>query len=288
MNKTTLKLAVAGILLAAGIAGAKPINVELVMGKAIWKGQLLGRKGSDIEFKREGMSATSFGADAIKELVFEVKLNDEKVAEAMRGREFEKAIAMLTKATEPFAEYSDIPSNLTKYNTLLMELYYRTAQYEKSLAISSKISEDGRNPELQEKSRMYQALALVDFGKSTEAKALLAKYGWDQELSEDAAPDKLYIAAKLMALDQQYNEAMEFAAKIVAFHGQDPEWMSPAELLCAEIYTELGLYDSAEEVCRHIEVLYKESPEFDKAAQLKLRIEKLRAEQKLEESLESE
>ncbi|MCK4564209.1 MAG: hypothetical protein KAU94_06025 [Verrucomicrobia bacterium] len=289
MNKTTLKLAVAGILLTTGMAGAEPLNVEwLLRGGLSWKGQLFGRDGDWIELKRpEDLKPVRVGANTIKELIFEIDLDIEKVSKMVKNREFEQVVATLEKAIDPFTEYSDIPSNLTKYNALLMELYYRTAQYDKSLAISSKIAEDDRNPELQEKSRVYQALALIDGGKPSEADALLAKYGWDQELSGDASPQKLYIAAKLMALKKQYSEAMLLIARVIAFNSSDLEWMQPAEMLCAEIYTELGLYDSAEEVCRQIDVLYKDSPEFDQAQQLKLKIEKLRAEQELEESLES-
>ncbi len=289
MNKTTLKLAIAGILLTTGMAGAEPLDVKwLLRGGLSRKGQLFGRDGDWIKLKRpEDLKPVRVGANTIKELIFEIDLDVEKVSKMMKNREFEQVVATLEKAIEPFVEYSDIPSNLTKYNALLMELYYRTAQYDKSLAISSKIVKDDRNPELQEKSRVYQALALIDSGKPSEAEALLAKYGWDQELSNDASPRNLYIAAKLMALKKQYSEAMLLVAKVIAFNSSDLEWMQPAEMLCAEIYTELGLYDSAAEVCRQIDVLYKNSPEFDQAQQLKLKIEKLRDEQKRKERLES-
>ena len=290
MSKTTLKLAVAGILLASGIAGAEPLHVKwLLRGGGAREGQLFGRDGDIVRLKRSGSpQPVGVGVSTIKELIFDVDLDIKQVSKMVKNREFEQVVTTLEKALGPFAEYSDIPSNLTKYNALLMELYYRTAQYDKSLAISSKIVEDDRNPELQEKSRVYQALSLIDGGgKPSEAEALLAKYGWDQELSNDASPQNLYIAAKLMALKKQYSEAMLLVAKVIAFNSSDLEWMQPAEMLCAEIYTELGLYDSADEVCRQIDVLYKNSPEFDQAQQLKLRIEKLRAEQELEESLES-
>ena len=96
-----------------------------------------------------------------------------------------------------------------------------------------------------------------------------------------------------MVLKKEYSDAIELVAKVVAFHSQDPDWMQPAEMLCAEIYTELGasnpdMYDSAEEVCRQILMLYPNTPEFDKAKQLSIRIEKLRAEQELKESLKPE
>jgi tetratricopeptide (TPR) repeat protein len=290
MNKLFFNLTLAGILLAGGLAEAKPLKAELVMpGGRSWKGEIVGRDGDWIEFST-GASAKPIriGASTLQELNFEVNIDAEKVAEMMKNREFERVLAALDKALEPFVEYSDIPSNLTRYNSLMMELFYRTRQYDKSLAISTKIAEDDRDETLQEKARLYQALALIDGGKSDEAEALLTKYGWNHDVSDDAAPEKLYITAKLMALNKEYNKAMELVAKVIAFNSQDPDWMQPAEMLCAEVYTELGLYDSAEEVCRQILMLYKDTPEYDKAQQLKIKIEKLRAEKKLEESLKSE
>jgi tetratricopeptide (TPR) repeat protein len=290
IRKSIFNLTIAGVLAAGFVAQAKPLPAELVMGNGrAWKGQIVGRDGDWLEFKT-GTSAKAIriGASTVKELKFSVNIDAEKISEMMENREFETIIIQLSKAIKPFAEFSDIPSNLTVYNTVLMELYYRTQQYDDSLAISSKIADDDRDPELQEKSRMYQALALIDSGRSDEAEALLSKYGWNQDLTDDASPDKLYITAKLMALNKQYNKAMELVAKVIAFNSQDPDWMQPAELLCAEVYVELGMLDSAAEVCREILILYKNTPEFDKAEQLQLRIEKLRAEKMLEESLKAE
>jgi tetratricopeptide (TPR) repeat protein len=285
-----LKLAVTTLLVVGSMAQAKPVPAELVMGNGrSWKGTIVGRDGEWIEFKTgKSPKPIRLGASTIKELIFSVNIDADTLSEMMENREFDTSIGALSKAIKPFAEFSDIPSNLTKYNVVLMELYYRTQQYDASLAISSKIAEDDRDLELQEKSRMYQALALIDSGNSAEAQLLLEKYGWNKDLSDDSAPDKLYITAKLMALNKQYNKAMELVAKVIAFNSQDPDWMQPAEMLCAEIYTELGLLDSADEVCRQILMLYKNTPEFDKAEQLQIRLEKLRAEQKLEESLKAE
>ncbi|MEN8254236.1 MAG: hypothetical protein ABFR33_02090 [Verrucomicrobiota bacterium] len=290
MNKAILNSAIAGILLVGGVAQAKPLPAELVMGNGrSWKGQVVSRDGDWIEFSTGTAAAPiRIGAGTIKELRFEVEVNAEKISEMMENREFERIIDSLSRTLDPFSEYGDIPSNLTKYNSLLMELYYQTKQYGESLAISSKIAGDDRNPILQAKARVYRALALIDSGKSDEAKSLLAEYGWDQESTADTVPEELYIKAKLMAMNGEYSKAMESVAKVIVFHGHDPDWLQPAEMLCAEVYAELGLYDSAEEVCRQILILYKNTPEFDKAKQLRVKIEKLRAEKKLEESLQSE
>lgn len=290
MNKSIYAFVLAGILAAAGSLDAASLKAKLVMpGDKSWEGSIVGRDGDWIEFST-GASARPIrvGAGTIKELEFDVKIDADKLNEMNRNREFERIISALDRALAPYSEFSDIPSNLTQYNALLMELHYKIGNYDKSLEISSRIASDDRDPELQEKSRIYQALALIDAGRSGEAEELLGKYGWDQDLNEDASPEKLYIMAKLLALKKDYPSAMELVAKIIAFNSQNPEWMQPAELFCAEIYTELGMYDSAEEVIRQISLLYKNTNEDDLAQKLKIKIEKLRAEKQLQESLESE
>jgi len=290
MDKASLSSTIAGILLLGSVVHAAPLKAELVMGNGrSWKGQIIRRDGDWIEFSTGSAGRPiRVGAGKIKELNFEVQLNAEKISEMLGNREFERVIDTLAKSTDPFAEYSDIPSNLTKYNALMMELYYHMGQYDKSLAISEKIAGDARNPKLQAKAGVYQTLALIDSGHPDEARALLSKHGWDHDSSAKASPEELYIKAKLMVQRGEYSKAMELVARVIAFNSHDPEWIQPAEMLCAEIYTELGLYDSADEVCRQILILYKNTQEFDKAKQLKVKIEKLRAKQKLEKSLKSE
>lgn len=289
MHKSVFNLVVAGVLMAGVAAEAAPLKAELIMpGGRSWKGSVIGLDGEWLEFSTGATRPIRIGANTIEELVFEVNIDQDKLNEMNVNREYERIISALNRTLAPFAEYSDIPSNLSRYNALLMELYYKTKNYDKTLEIAEKLAADERDPELQEQSRVYQALALIDAERPDEAEKLLTKYGWNEDLSKDAAPEKLYITAKLLTLKKQYADALELVARVIAFNSQDPDWMQPAELLCAEIYTELGMYDSAEEVIRQISLLYKNTNEDDLAQQLKLRIEKLRAEKELNESLESE
>lgn len=280
MNNWILKTTLVSLLLMGNLVHAKPIPAELVLGQGrAWKGQIVLRDGDWIEFSR-GTAAQPIriGVSSIKELNFDVNINAEQVLELMDNREFDQVIGLLKRTLDPFSEYSDIPSNLTPYSALLMEIYYHAKQYDKSLALSEKIATDSRSPALQNKARVYRALALIDSGRQDEAKALMREYKWDRESTEDNAPEILYIKAKLLALNGEYRKAMNIVAKVIVFHSQDPDWIQPAEMLCAEIYTELGMYDSAEEVCRQILILYQNTPEYDQAKQLKDRIAKLRAE----------
>ncbi len=290
MYKMICMLLMSGMLAGFQSAQAAPLKAKLVMpGDKSWDGMVIARDGDWLEFST-GQSARSIriGVSTIKELIFDVKIDKEKLNEMNRNREYERVISALDRTLETYADYFDIPSNLVEYNVLLMELYFKVGNYEKSLEISSKIAGDDRDPALQEKSRVFQALALIESGRAAEAESLLSEYGWDENLGDDAPPEKLFITAKLMVLKKQYNAAMELVAKIIAFNSQDPDWMRPAELFCAEVYTELGMYDSAEEVIRQIAMLYKNTNEDDQAKKLQLKVEKLRAEQKLKESLNPE
>jgi tetratricopeptide (TPR) repeat protein len=285
MKKSLFMMMLAGVFACTGLVEAA-LKAELIMpGGRSWKGSVVSRDGNWIEFSTGGRPIR-IGANTIDELVFEVRIDADKMNEMNRNREYTRLIATLTKVLDPYKDYNDIRSNLVRYNSLLMELYYKTGEYDKATAIASQIVADDRDEKLQDKSRIYHALSLIDAGRAAEAEALLAEYGWDGELDADAAPEKLYVTAKLLAMKKDYSAAMELVAKVIAFNSQDPDWMQPAELLCAEVYTELGMYDSAEEVIHQISLLYKDTNEDDLALKLKIRIEGLRAEQALEQSEE--
>lgn len=293
MNKTVYSLVLSSVFMLGTAVHAASLAATLIMpGEKTWEGSIIGRDGDWIEFQTgSSPRPIRLGANTIKELQFDIQLDEDRLNEMNRNREYERVIVALNRALEPFTEYSDIPSNLSTYNALLMELYYKTKDYEKTQEIAAGLAKDERDPDLQEKARIFGVLALIDAGESERAEALFAEYGWNEELNNDSAPERLYITAKLLALKKQYTDAMELVAKIIAFNSQDTEWMQPAELFCAQIYTELGkenpmMFDSAEEVIRQISLLYKNTNEDDQAQQLKIKIDELRAEQELKESNE--
>lgn len=284
MNKTILCAALIGVFAGTAMVDAASFKAELKMpGGRSWKGNVVERDGDWIVFSTGEGRPIRIGAGTIDELVFEVKLDEEKLTEMIREREYEGVISTLNQVLSPYIGYGDIRSNLTKYNALLMELYYKTANYDKSIELATKIAEDDRDLALQSNGQVHLVLSLIASEQIEKAKKMLADYGWS-DLGADAKPQELYVAAKLFVSEEKYAEAMELVAKIVAFNSQDPEWMQPAELLCAEVYTELKMFDSAEEVIRQISLLYKNTNEDDKAQLLKSRIETLRGENEANES----
>ena len=290
MKKSVFISVVAGILAAAASVEAVQLKAKLIMpGGKSWDGAIVGRDGDWIEFTPgNSPKPIRLGASTIEQLEFDIKIDQDKLNQMNRNREYERVISALNKVLAPYAEYSDIRSNITQYNALLMELYYKIDNYDKAMEHAAKIVADDRDPELQQKGRVFQALSLISSGKAAEAEKLAGEFGWNEGLDENAPPYQLYIMGKLMALKKDYASAMELVAKVIAFNSQDPDWMQPAELFCAEVYTELGMYDSAEEVIRQISLLYKNTNEDDLAQKLKIKIEKLRAEKELQKTLEEE
>lgn len=280
MTKLLFKWVVGAMMLSALTAGAEPLKVKWYLrGGQEWDGFLFGTQGENFVLLKRPVDANPVGVgiNTIIELVFDLDLNDEELGKMFAARDYEGIIIKLEKVIAPFDKYDDIPSNLTKYNAMLMESYYRTRQFEKTIHVAKKVAKDSRDPLLQARSQVYQPLAMIEAGKAAEAEALIASFGWNKNLTDDSPPQQLYIVAKLLQLKKQYSEAMLCVARVIAFHSADAMWMQLSEVLCAEIYVELGLYDSAEEVCKQIDTLYKGSEEYDQAQLLKRKIERLRA-----------
>lgn len=285
--KNFLRIGLVLVLMVASKVEAAPLSAELVMsGGRTWRGTLLKRDGEWIEFST-GVSARPIrlGASTIEKINYDVELNLDRLLELKENREFDQLISSLNEVLKPFEPYGDIPSNLTRYRALLMELYFLTEDFDQTLTYAKQIEADaGDDGEAVENAQTYQALALIESGRSDEADALMSRLGWLDDLGEDSDPKQLFLGAKLMSVKKDFNRAMELVAYVIAFNSQNTEWMQPAELFCAEVYTELGMYESAEEVIRQIELLYPNTPEYDKSIILKEKVMEMRALQALEQN----
>jgi tetratricopeptide (TPR) repeat protein len=286
MKKTIYSSIIAVSLLAGHVAESGSIAVEITVGSNTSRGQIMSRSGDLITFRQTGRSGdVSYPIDAIKEVVFPVELDQSLVGNLMQNRMHEELASTLEAALIPFAEYSDLPSNISKYQGVLMELYYKVGEYDKCMAYSSKLLLDGRDKKLQRKAIVFQGLALLGADRIEEAQALFSQQGWSGELAADASAEDIYITAKFLLMKKEYTKALETVAKVIAFHIQDPDWARPAEILCAEAYVEMAkasnnvdFLDSAAEVAREIQLLYKDTDEADQAQNLELRIATLRLE----------
>lgn len=285
MNKTVFIFFIAGVLLAGSVEAAKPLPAELIMpGGRFWKGQVVGRDGDWLEFATEASAQPiRVGVNTIQELAFQLDLDTDRLDELNQTLQYPQAIGLLESALRPYEPFQDLPSNLAPFYSMLMELYYKTGNYAASLEYASRISDYARDEELKRKSVVFRGMCLIAAGRLSEADALFASHGWTRDLPDDAPPEDLYITARFLFAKKDYAAAMETVAKVVAFHSDDREWVRPAELLCAEIYLEMGMLDSASEVVREMALIYKDSFEAEQAQKLKLKIDAARDRQNRQE-----
>ena len=277
MKKIILSLLLGSSFLVGGRLYAAPIPVKWQLQSGVsWSGFLYGRDGDWIALKRpRDTNPVRVGASTIKLLRFKVNIDLEKVRKLAEEHKYNDLIVLLEKKLGRFNEYADLPTNLSKYNKYLMEAYYQVGDYKKTLLFASRFARTSGDLTLKEKSRVFQVLSLISLKKLYRAQALVGEYGWENMDPNKMSAETLYIMARLKQLEKKYTDAMLFAAKVVAFHSQNMRWMPQAEFLCAQLYVELKMYDSAEEICNEIGLLYKNAPEYPKAIKLKSKIKGL-------------
>lgn len=84
---------------------------------------------------------------------------------------------------------------------------------------------------------------------------------------------RLYLQAGAERLQKNPKAAIQLAAKAVALHYQDMKWLPRNELLCAELYSDLGMTNAAVATARQIQSFYKGTDISKKADVLRSKIE---------------
>ena len=287
MKRTLFSAVLTGAILAgASVQASEPIKAIMMLGGDDRQVVLVrGYEEGQVWYGPSDTSKFGFKPRDIEKIIFDTRkaIDDDKIEELMEKRSYEEIIDMLVAALEPYKEYEFLPSNLTRYQAMLMELYYKVGDYDNSLVYSRLLGDSTRDakwpPRCDEKTErdayVYQGLALMDMKDIAGAEALFEERGWTQDLADDAPAGDLYITAKFLRMKEDYVGAIEMAAKVVAFNSQDPEWNRPGELLCARLYTELGMFESSEEVIREILAMYADTDEADEATKLKDEIPEL-------------
>mgnify|MGYP001308836400 FL=1 len=258
---------------------ATSISAELVMsGGRTWNVEIIKRiktvQKDTLQLSINGRVA-GIPISTVQKINYNINVDISELMNLKEQREYTLIIDKLNKSLKSYEPYMDIPSNLTPYQSLLMEMYFLVEDYNKTIDLAQKIQSQSTDQSLISSSEIFLVRSLIKSDLADEAESLLRNNGWFENINENSKPEELFILAELMKLKSNYNRAIELVSYIIAFNGQDPEWTQPAELLCAELYTELEMYDSAEEVINQILLLYPDSLESEKAEQLSLRLQVL-------------
>ncbi len=97
---------------------------------------------------------------------------------------------------------------------------------------------------------------------------------------------KLFFTAGLEHTKGDSERAIETLAQLIVEHPNDEKWIAKSELLSAELYLELGMLKSAAATARQVLSLHAGTDAAKQAAELRVKIEKLRKETESKESSE--
>lgn len=161
--------------------------------------------------------------------------------------EYDKVIDMLEPAMSPVASFMSFKNNLQKDYVLLVKAYYE-AGYASLAAEGAAMLMAAEDTDLQKTAKAYLMLATIAQGDLSEALAL-----W-KTVSDGAA--RLYGKAMMERASGKPEMAIQTVVELIAEHPNDMNWMPSAELLCAELYLEMGMPESAEVVARQVQKFY--------------------------------
>ena len=204
--------------------------------------------------------------DDVNQLQFShVKYDEEAVQKNFNQADYASVISVLGPVTTPYRNYVFISNNLETVFCLLMNAHLEKGNFSRARDWADRLLANG-NPVVQLAAQTGRALAALGENDLPAAEAMLSK------IQQPAA--KLYIQACIERSKKQPKAAIQTAVKLIAQYPNDMDWMPQTELLCAELYNEIGLTNSAISTARQTEKLYAGTNIEKEAQALRSRIEK--------------
>ncbi len=190
----------------------------------------------------------------------------ELVQQSFNQADYSAVIAALEPVVLPAADYMGILNNLQEPCDQLMQacLWNGEAAKAAGLADRLRISPDPERKVSAQVVRALSALALNDISTAETCRA---------GLSDPAA--ELYVRAATERAQGDPEKAIQTVVELIATHPNNLNWMPSAELLCAKLYLELGMTNSAAATARQTEKLYAGMNVEKEAQALRQEIEQL-------------
>lgn len=175
-------------------------------------------------------------------------------------------VSVLEPAVAAIGPYMKVPNNAVTAFALLTKAWLRNGDLPQARAGAEQLLAVP-DADLARMSRAVIAQAALELGELDAAKGMIAQL--DDPVAE------LYLTARTQRVEGQSKEAMQTAIELIATYPNDHNWMPQTEYLCAQLYMDLGMPDSAAEVARQVEVLYPGSEFKVEAKALQKKIEQL-------------
>lgn len=255
----------------AASVSAAPLEarIKTTASERTLSGELMERGKGFVLFRLQDVAKTVRIAD--KELVsIKFKLNEDENLDAVRQQftagAYSEAVGAYNRILPRFLPYSSLQSSLTDDFLHWMEAAYWSGGVDLTLKLATvlKVSPQGV---LREEAEFYSLLARLEQGETEEIAAFMKRPEAAELIPENSAA-RFYIEAVLLQRRGQPLEAIRTVTRLIARHSRDANWMPRAELLCAQLYFELEMPESAQAVLADIGDFYSSEDIQKKAAAL--------------------
>jgi len=256
------------LLGSVGVAEEGPLAVLYKKNGQKWRYILLSQNGASLQVRTEKLKEhRTVAVEEIDWLDIQVAKYDEMLLQQrFNEADYAAIVTVLEPIVLPSADFMGIPNNLQDGFNLLMRTYCENGDTAKAREASARLMKSP-DPELKCSAQVCRVRSALAENDLQTAEAVLAK------ISDPAAA--LYARACVERARQTPEIAIQTAVQLIAEHPNNLDWMPLTELLCAELYLEMGRPDSAEAAARQTQKLYAGTNIEKKAQALHTTIEQL-------------
>lgn len=248
---------IAGLLLVVASAGQAQVPARLTLKSGVdWLAVLYSFSDGQLELQQRGSDQRlTVPAEMFSQVVFTAPADRTELQDLYVRGEFNQVFNRLSTAIEPLKPYLSLPNNMTPYLMVQLKAAVWADRDQAVLEIAGLLQGAVLTPEERAEVERFPVLALIRSGRLEEAERKLEALDIRMDKERDSALS-WYLLARLRERQGRVPEAQEAAARIVAFHARDFEWMPPGLLLLAGLYGETGQYNAAEQVLQELRELY--------------------------------
>jgi tetratricopeptide (TPR) repeat protein len=260
------------LLLSRGVDASAPAPVRAklrLQSKQTLHVELTGRDGATVLFREPGKTAEiGLPARDIAWVDFDLDYKGARLDDHLQAQDFKAAALALEPLLKPLYPYLDLPSDLPRQATQLMQLLWRSSQYDQTVTTSYLIQRHAKDEGLRRLAQAYRVVAFIELGRLHSAVPELRQLGVVTRKDENLIGPYFYAQARLQILQTNWVAAHQSAAQIVAFQPKNFEWMPAGLYLSARCYGETGQFEVADQIIAEIATAYPKTRWAELAAQL--------------------
>jgi len=237
------------LLISSGFCAEPPLAVLYKTDGRAWKVFLIknGREKLTIRLHKSKANTTVEAEEVDRLEMVHPEYNADLVQLHFNQADYSAVIAALEPVVLPVTDYMGFPNNLQEPCDRLMQAYSWNGDAAKAAGLADllRISPD---PERKVSALVIRALSALAQNEPAAAETCRAA------IDEPAA--ELYVRAAMEQAQGEPEKAIQTAVELIATHPNNMNWMPPVELLCAKLYLELGMTNSAIATARQTEKIY--------------------------------